>query len=132
MRRHLFAISIGLLLAPLSLHAQQPTDIVARYRDAANRIISRAQSDSAAYKRLNLFVDQFGSRLSGTTSLERAIDWTLAEMKKDGLENVRGENVDVRHWVRGDESLELLLPRPKKMAMLGLGGSIATPPEGIM
>ena len=34
-------------------------------------------------------------------------------------------------WVRGIEYCELVTPRPYKMAMLGLGTSIATPPEGI-
>jgi carboxypeptidase Q len=37
----------------------------------------------------------------------------------------------VPHWVRGAESAEMLLPRPHRLPMLGLGGSIATPPEGV-
>jgi carboxypeptidase Q len=75
--------------------------------------------------------DTFGPRLSGSTNLENSIDWILAEMKKDGLENVRGDEVTVPHWVRGNESVELLEPHFRKLSMLGLGGSIATPPEGI-
>ena len=42
-------------------------------------------------------------------------------MKQDGLENVRGEPVMVTHWVRGAESAELVQPRPRSFAMLGLG-----------
>lgn len=106
-------------------------DIAARYRDVANRLIAAATSDSAAYARLTLLTDVFGPRFSGSESLERAIDWILAEMKKDSLENVRGEPVMVPRWVRGNESLRLLSPRPRVLPMLGLGGSIATPPEGI-
>ena len=52
-------------------------------------------------------------------------------MTKDGLENVRREKVMVPHWVRGAESLELVAPRRQMLPMLGLGGSIATPPGGI-
>ena len=49
-------------------------------------------------------------------------------MKADGLDNVRREPVYVPTWVRGNESAVLLAPRIKKLGMLGLGGSIATPP----
>lgn len=104
---------------------------VAGYRDVANRIIRSATSDSAAYDRLGRLVDGFGHRLSGSESLERAIDWVLAEMKKDGLANPRTEPVKVPHWVRGKESVELVSPRRMPLPMLGLGGSIATPKGGI-
>ena len=88
-------------------------------------------ADDAAYQRLGLLVDKFGPRFSGTENLELAIDWILAEMEADGLENVRGEEVMVPRWVRGSESAELLEPRRQGLPMLGLGGSVATPPDGI-
>ncbi|MCA1630864.1 MAG: M28 family metallopeptidase [Acidobacteria bacterium] len=101
------------------------------YRAAASRIIGAALTSDRAYKRLAYLTDRIGHRLSGSESLERAVEWALAEMKRDGLENVRGEKVMVPHWVRGEESLELTSPVARKLSMLGLGNSVGTPPEGV-
>ncbi len=101
------------------------------YGEAAKRIIQHALKDSLAYKRLQYMCDTFGSRFSGSPGLERAIDWLLQTMKADGHENVRGEDVKVPAWVRGEESCVMVSPRPYTMSMLGLGGSVATPPGGI-
>ena len=109
----------------------QPGPLAAAYRQRADSLIDRALADSAAFRRLTVLVDRFGHRCSGSRSLEGAIDWVLAEMRKDGLDNVRGEPVMVPHWVRGQESVEMVAPRRQSLPMLGLGGSIATPPQGI-
>ncbi len=115
-----------------SLSAQAPAEIPAKYRDIANRIIAAAQADSAAaWNRIAELTDRFGHRLSGSVALEQAIDWTVDAMKRDGLDNVKKEAVMVPHWVRGAESLDLVLPRKQRLPMLGLGGSIGTPKGGI-
>jgi carboxypeptidase Q len=115
-------------LAAASLSAQVTIE---PHRAAADRLIDAATKDSAAHKRLAALADKFGHRFSGSQSLENAIDWIMAEMKKDGLENVHGEQVMVPHWVRGTESAEVIAPRPIKLNMLGLGRSVGTPPQGI-
>ena len=109
----------------------QSASVAEPYRGVADRLIDAALRDSSAYERLSTLVDRFGHRLSGSESLERAIDWILEEMRRAGLENVHGEEVMVPKWVRGDESAELLEPRRRRLPMLGLGGSVATPPDGI-
>jgi carboxypeptidase Q len=119
------AISVA---AALPLSAQSVAD---RYRADADRIIDAAVKDSTAWNRLAELTETFGARFSGTPALERAIDWMLAKMKEDGLQNVRGERVMVPVWVRGAESAQLLQPRAQNLPMLGLGGSIGTPPAGI-
>jgi carboxypeptidase Q len=101
------------------------------YRDPAARLITEAQSSAFAWERLALLGDTFGHRLSGSEALENAIKWAVAEMKKDGLDNVRAEPVKVPHWVRGQESIEITAPFRSSLVMLGLGNSIGTPPEGV-
>jgi len=115
----------------ISISAGAQTRIAEQYRQPADRIIDAALSDSAAWTRLAALTDRFGHRFSGSPSLERAIDWVLAEMRRDGLDSVRGEPVKVPRWVRGAESVTLLRPRQVPIRMLGLGGSIGTPAAGI-
>jgi carboxypeptidase Q len=121
----LFSLALS---PPLSA---QPTVIPKETRDAASLLLEAALESPVAWERLAEFVDEFGPRLSGSESLEESLDWILQRMAEDGLENISGEPVMVPRWVRGNESAELVHPWPKSMAMLGLGGSIGTPPEGI-
>lgn len=111
------------------LGAQAP--VSARQRSDANRLIDAALADSAVWERLATLTDKFGPRLSGSKSLEDAIDWILGQMKSDGLANVRGEPVMVPHWVRGEESAMLVSPRAAALHMIGLGNSVGTPAKGI-
>ncbi len=112
----------GLLLACAPLH---------RPATPAQQLIHAATNSDFAWQRLARLCDTFGPRFSGSTNLEAAIDWILQEMRQDGLDNVHGEEVAVPHWVRGAESAQMLQPRPRQLPMLGVGGSIATPPEGL-
>jgi carboxypeptidase Q len=126
------AVAAGALTAGLAAlaSAQAPAWIDA-YREPVARIIGAATSDDFAWQRLAYLTDTFGHRLSGSQPLEDAIDWAAGEMRRDGLENVRREPVLVPHWVRGAESLELVLPRAHRLPMLGLGLSVGTPSGGI-
>jgi carboxypeptidase Q len=131
MMTRIACIAAALLLTSVSSPAEAQTNVRLDYREQADRLIDAALGDSAAFERLTVLVDRFGHRLSGSESLERALDWILEEMRTDGLDNVRGEPVMVPHWVRGAESARLTSPRARELPMLGLGGSIATPPDGI-
>ena len=116
---------------PTPVPLPSPTVKIDRYRAAAARIIGAALTSDRAYSRLAHLTDHIGNRLSGSQNLERAIEWAVTEMKRDSLDNVRSEKVMVPHWVRGEESLEMLAPVPRKLQMLGLGNSVGTPAEGI-
>jgi carboxypeptidase Q len=125
-------LAAPLLAAALALPAAAQTAPLAdRYRADASRLIEAALRDSAAWHRTAALADGFGSRFSGSESLERAIDWILAEMRRDGLQNVRGEPVMVPHWVRGREEATMVSPRIQPLRLLGLGGSVGTPGGGI-
>ncbi|MEO8499614.1 MAG: M20/M25/M40 family metallo-hydrolase [Vicinamibacteria bacterium] len=103
------------------------------YKPIADRLMATAKDANGnfAWDRLAFMTDTYGPRLSGSANLDATLRWAEAEMKKDGLENVRLEPVMVPQWIRGDESLEIIEPFPNKVPILGLGGSISTRSEGV-
>jgi carboxypeptidase Q len=102
-----------------------------RYREPAARLIGEAMKDTFAWQRLAELTDSVGHRLAGSTELERAIEWAVSEMKRDGLENVHTEKVMVPRWIRGHESAEIIEPVRQPLVMLGVGNSVGTPPGGV-
>jgi hypothetical protein len=101
------------------------------YRETASRLIGAALTDNEGLARLEYLCDRIGNRLGGSAGLEKAVTWAEQEMRRAGLENVRTIPVAVPHWVRGRESLELIEPLARPIAMLGLGNSVGTPGQGI-
>ena len=123
-------------LAVATLGAQTPASAVRPgwlepYREPAARLIGEAVGSTFAWDRLAVLTDTIGNRLSGTPALDRAIQWAVAEMNKDGLENVHTERVMVPKWVRGSESAEIVEPARHTMVMLGLGDSVGTTGDGV-
>ncbi|MBX3745312.1 MAG: M20/M25/M40 family metallo-hydrolase [Verrucomicrobiae bacterium] len=96
-----------------------------------DRVVTMAMESGVAYARLAELCDTFGPRFSGTPNLEAAIDWVLDMLRKDGFDTVRGEEVRVPVWVRGEESLEQVSPVPWNLPLLGLGGTTNTPSGGL-
>lgn len=76
--------------------------------------------------------DKFGDRMSGSQSLENAIDYMVDVMTKAGLDNVHTENASVPYWERGYENCQMLSPRRTKINIAGLGSSVGTLKGGIV
>jgi carboxypeptidase Q len=121
-------------IASLTARADAPAStqpVSKQYEDAAKKIIDAALAGNDAWKKMEELCDGIGHRISGSESLEKAIAWAQAAMKADGQENVHAEPVMIPRWVRGEESITMIAPRRHTVAMLGLGGSVGTPAEGI-
>jgi carboxypeptidase Q len=113
--------------------AQTPTHAawLAPYIEDVRRLIEAGTGSTFAWDRLAELCDTFGSRLTGSRNLELATAWAAEAMRKDGLDRVRLQKTMGPRWVRGAESLEIVEPVPSPLVMLGLGGSVATPPDGL-
>jgi len=123
------ALTLTVLASPLA--ASSPESDAAPVPLTMERITAAAMVDSSAYRLLEELCDVAGPRLSGSANYEAAVDWALQHLHEAGLVNVRREPVTVPHWVRGDESAWLLAPHAARLTMIGLGGSVGTPPGGL-
>ena len=118
-------------LAVLWLGGAALAQNVGAYQETADRIIARAISSDKGYDRLARLCTRFPHRLSGSVALEQCIDWVVDEMKTDGFDRVTTEEVEVPHWERGVEKLTVLGEKPYDLQVLALGGSVATPADGL-
>src|SRR5215203_861241 len=98
MKKITVGVVAGVLAIGVVVRAQGDAWITP-YRPVAEKLIAESQRTDFAWQRLAELTDTYGPRLSGSEGLERAIDWAVAQMKKDGLENVRKEPVMIPKWV---------------------------------
>ncbi|HKX29179.1 MAG TPA: M20/M25/M40 family metallo-hydrolase [Blastocatellia bacterium] len=104
--------------------------------DELKRLRQAALTSDYALKQTAYLTNNIGPRLSGSPQAQRAVEYVAEEMRKLGLE-VQLEKLKVPHWVRGVETGELtqfpgMAPGTRqKIVLTALGGSVATPPEGL-
>ncbi|HIE72636.1 MAG TPA: peptidase M28 family protein, partial [Planctomycetes bacterium] len=122
----LLALTLFSLLS--AAMAEPPPGVNAK---AIETLIERGQSSRQAYDNLEVLCDDIGPRLAGTPALDRAINWASGVLTEAGLSNVHTEPVMVPVWIRGTEHASVITPNPWALSMLGLGGSVGTPPEGL-
>lgn len=96
-------------------------------REPADPVLARllhAARFGGAYARLGALCDGYSRRFAGTQALVDAAAWAKAAWERDGV-TVRLEPVQVRHWVRGAESLRMTAPFTRDLAVIGLGGTVS-------
>ncbi|XP_035712946.1 carboxypeptidase Q-like isoform X1 [Folsomia candida] len=107
---------------------------IQNYQPIADEIMNAAISGAwkgRTFEGVTTFVDKYVNRLSGTPELEESIDYMMEKMIAAGLDNVRGEDVQVPRWIRGEEKATLVEPVVKTISILGVGPSVGTPIGGI-
>lgn len=100
------------------------------------RLREAAILDPYALNELRRLTDNIGPRLSGSPQAQHAVEWVAGEMRALGAD-VTLEKAMVPHWVRGEETAEVVSwpgqtpGTTQKVVLTALGGSVATPPDGL-
>ena len=104
--------------------------------EAMERLRDAALKNPYALDELRHLTDNIGPRLSGSPQAQQAVDYIAQEMRALGAE-VTLEKAMVPHWVRGVETAEVVSwpgqapGASQKVVLTALGGSVATPAEGL-
>ena len=95
-----------------------------------------ALTSDYAWRQVAHLANNIGPRLSGSVQAQKAVEYVAGELKALGLD-VQLEKVMVPRWVRGDETASLVQfpgqapATTQKVVLSALGGSVATPPDGL-
>ena len=119
---HFRAAILGLCLAASAACADPQK--AAQLRDAALR-------DGTAWDVLESLTTEIGPRPAGSAAAARARDWGVVKLTAQGFANVHVEPFPKKAWLRDAEAGEIAGPFPRRLALLGLGNGVPTPPEGI-
>jgi len=115
-----------------------PTPIVFSPQTLADlkRLQQAALNSDYAYRQVAHLANNIGPRLTGSAQAAKSVEYVASELKAIGCE-VQLERVTVPHWMRGEETAALVefpgqaQSTMQKIVLCALGGSVATPPEGI-
>nr|MDQ3047458.1 M20/M25/M40 family metallo-hydrolase [Bacteroidota bacterium] len=98
-------------------------------------IFNEALTNGKSYSNLNYLCKKIGPRLAGSPGAQQAVEWAFKAMKEAGADTVYLQECMVPHWVRGEKELAKVLSSNgkgiKEVPVCALGGSVATPPEGL-
>jgi carboxypeptidase Q len=99
------------------------------------KIFNDALTNGKSYSNLEYLCKKIGGRLAGSPQAQQAVEWTFKAMKEAGADTVYLQECMVPHWVRGEkEQAKVFTSNAKSFKALpicALGGSIATPVEGL-
>ena len=136
-------ILVLLTILAFQISAQQPSPSPSpimyseKTLEQLQQIQTAALASDYAYRQTAYLSNNIGARLTGSKQAGRAVEYVADEMKKLGL-TVRLQKLTVPHWVRGEETGELVefegmaKGTTQKIVLTALGGSIATPNTGLI
>lgn len=129
MKNHLHVILVACLLG--ALLACQQTPQISKNLQVSNQLQQDALSSPLAYDLVESLTVEVGPRLSGSEKDLIAVQWAVDKLTKLGFDKVYKEPVTVPVWNRGHAQASVVAPYPQALVITALGGSVATPIEGI-
>jgi carboxypeptidase Q len=126
--RRLIACAFVLMLTMGVLHAPaNPASDTNDYAPADAQILKEIHEHSEAMENLEHLSDAIGARLTGSSQLKQANEWTAEMFRKYGLTNVHLEPWTIAHsWTRGTAHARIVTPAEHPLTVAAAGWSPGT------
>jgi hypothetical protein len=95
------------------------------------RLRAAALESDLAWEIVEGLVTDIGPRLAASENEARARDWSVAMLRRHGFSNVRIEPFTMPYWDAVREEASIVSPSQQPMVIAALGGSAATPGDGL-
>lgn len=115
---------ILVVVVPALLFAQQDSVML-------RKIYHESFYNGQAYDNLRILTKDIGHRITGSNNADKAVHWSKRLMEQLPFDAVYLQDVEVPYWHRGDKEIAYIVPSKEKLNVLALGGSVATPKDGI-
>jgi Peptidase family M28 len=123
--------SAACLLMSATAYAQDDALISEESAATARELMQRGLESDTGYEIVRSLTTEVGPRLGGSEQEARARDWAVQMFTELGFENVRVEPFEMPYWDRGSIELRIVEPFPQMLIGSALGGSAATPQNGL-
>ena len=114
-------LSFVLISIGISAGAGQAQGLPENVRATAASLHKEALAGTRAYDIVRSLTVEVGPRPAGSKAYDAGVAWGLRTMKALGFSNVHAEKATVPHWVRGEESGEIVAPYPQPVHLAALG-----------
>ena len=109
----------------------QQTPITKINQSVSLQLQQQALNSTLSYDIVESLTVEVGPRLAGSAQDLVAVKWAEDKLNSLGFDKVYKEPVKVPVWHRGTAKAAITSPYPQPIVITALGGSVATPKEGL-
>lgn len=96
-----------------------------------DKIYHESFYNGEAYDNLRYLTKEIGNRIAGSPNADKAVIWSKGLMQKMDFDQVYLQDVQLPYWDRGPQEKAYIIDSKEPLTVLALGGSVATPPQGL-
>ncbi|MFT5774902.1 M28 family peptidase [Hyphomonas sp.] len=131
MLRSLTPFALAAIVAAMPATADQAEILDPAIRAQAVALMESGLQDDIGLEFTESLTTEIGPRMAGSDAEWRARQWAMIKLKDLNFQQAYIEDFNIPFWERVTETASVVGPNPQKLVVTALGGSKATPKDGL-